>query len=126
VIDIYVPVVEESDRTMNTQLEAPAIVHGDRVRLIQILANIIKNALQHTPEGTDLRLISRPEELSLADSGPRISTDQRDFIAQPRKRTQSVYSGGLCQKSRHYKSVRLLSEPCQHDAPYSLHRVKHH
>jgi signal transduction histidine kinase len=83
VIDIYGPVVEDSNRTLTAQFEPPAIVHGDRVLLIQMLANLIENALRHTPEGTDLRLIARPGELGLADNGPGIPADQREKVTQP-------------------------------------------
>jgi signal transduction histidine kinase len=83
VIETYDAVVEDSHRTLTAQLEGPAIVQGDRVLLIQMLANMIENALRHTPRGTALRLVARPGELGLADTGPGIPAQELEKVTQP-------------------------------------------
>lgn len=83
VIDIYGAVVEDSNRVLSAELDGPAVVQGDRVLLIQMLANMIENALRHTPEGTQLRLVAQAGELGLADSGPGIPEDERAKVTQP-------------------------------------------
>lgn len=83
VIDIYGAVIEDSNRVLTAELNGPAVVQGDRVLLIQMLANMIENALRHTPQGTQLRLIAQPGELGLADSGPGIPENERSKVTQP-------------------------------------------
>ena len=58
-IDIYEPVVEDSGRDLTLRLVTPAIVSGDQVLLVQMLANLIENAIRHTPQGTALTLIAQ-------------------------------------------------------------------
>jgi len=83
VTEIYGAVVEDSGRTLSAELQGPAMVQGDRVLLIQMLANMIENALRHTPKGTDLRLIACAGELGLADNGPGIPTGELNKVTQP-------------------------------------------
>ncbi|WP_411353134.1 sensor histidine kinase (plasmid) [Leisingera aquaemixtae] len=75
--EIYEPAAEEQNRTLSLSLpEAPVSVTGDRALLGQLLANLIENALRHTPEGTGISLSLRCDGaaavLSVRDHGPGI------------------------------------------------------
>lgn len=83
VADIYDVVVEDGGRSLVLDLDRPARVQGDRVLLIQMLANLIENAMRHTPEGTELRLVAQGKTLGLADTGPGIPAEEYDRITQP-------------------------------------------
>lgn len=83
IYDIYDAVVDESGRTLVLDISDAAIVQGDRVLLIQMLANLIENAIRHTPEGTQIRLIAKGTELGLADTGPGIPENEYERITQP-------------------------------------------
>jgi two-component system OmpR family sensor kinase len=79
--------------------DPPPIVIGDEARLRQVLANLIGNALQHTPAGTPVtvRVTTAPAapggraavHLAVADAGPGLSEDdaarvfERFFRADP-------------------------------------------
>jgi two-component system OmpR family sensor kinase len=60
------------------------VVIGDRVRLEQLLANLVDNALRATPAGASVRiaLVRDGEQvrLSVADDGPGIAADERPLI----------------------------------------------
>ena len=66
VADVYEPVVEEAgDRLVSTVAIAErAPVTGDRELLTQLFANLIENAIRHSPKGTRI-------DISLADGGER-------------------------------------------------------
>lgn len=81
--DIYEAVVEETGRSLRVETDHPSVVQGDRVLLTQMLANLIENAMRHTPEGTEMRLIARGSVLGLADNGPGIPADEYDRVLQP-------------------------------------------
>ena len=83
VADIYDAVIEDSGRRLVVEVSNPAIIQGDRVLLVQMLANLIENAMRHTPEGTKIALIVDGTILGLSDTGPGIPQDEYDRITQP-------------------------------------------
>ena len=83
VAEIYAAVVEDGGRRLEIEARGPASVSGDRVLLIQMLANLIENGMRHTPEGTTLTLVAGARELGLADTGPGIPAAERDSVTRP-------------------------------------------
>ena len=83
VAEIYTAVVEDGGRSLVVDAYGPAIVNGDRVLLIQMLANLIENGIRHTPEGTVLTLIACARELGLADTGPGIPPGEYGNVTRP-------------------------------------------
>lgn len=81
--DIYAAVVEDSGRQLSVEISHPFTIQGDRILLVQQLANLIENAVRHTPKGTDIILIADGLTLGLADTGPGIPADEYDKITQP-------------------------------------------
>ena len=59
-------------------------VHGDRGLLGQVLANLIENALRHTPAGTRVEVsLARKDGgavLRVADDGPGVPEPERDLV----------------------------------------------
>ena len=83
VAEIYTAVVEDSGRRLAIDAHGPACVNGDRVLLIQMLANLIENGIRHTPEGTELTLIAGARGLGLADTGPGMPPEEYDNVTRP-------------------------------------------
>jgi signal transduction histidine kinase len=78
--------VEASGRRLEVALE-PAEVEGDPDLIGQALANLIENALRHTPPGSTIRVAigaggDSAVLLSVADDGPGIPEDQREAVLQ--------------------------------------------
>jgi signal transduction histidine kinase len=75
-LDVYIPVAADNGQSLEAHIAPDVRVLGDRELLTQMLANLIENALQHTPEGTRvelcLRVTDRDPVLILADDGPGI------------------------------------------------------
>jgi two-component system OmpR family sensor kinase len=67
------------DRPIDSHVEAPAVVTGDAHQLRQVLANLIRNALVHTPPGTPIDVTVGPAggdvRLEVRDHGPGLPTD---------------------------------------------------
>ena len=84
--EIYAAVVEDGGRSLDVDAHRPAIAMGDRVLLIQMLANLIENGIRHTPEGTELTLIAGERELGLADTGPGIPPGEYGNATRPMHR----------------------------------------
>lgn len=71
--------------------EVPTIVKGDDVRLRQIIANLLNNAIKFTPKGTVTLKITKDAEdenfvtlrFLVQDSGIGIAADRQDHIFKP-------------------------------------------
>jgi signal transduction histidine kinase len=86
VADIYEPVAEEAGNCLFTTVAIAerAQVTGDRELLTQLFANLIENAIRHSPKGTriDVALHTRGERhvAIVADNGPGIPVDERENV----------------------------------------------
>jgi signal transduction histidine kinase len=96
VADAYRPDVEASGRLLEVSQNVSASIRGDADLLAQALANLIENAIRHTPEGTHITLATRSDGLSLhltvADNGPGIPQDRHADVLQAYRRLDNSRS----------------------------------
>ena len=125
VAEAYAPAVEESGRTLRTDIAEGVQVGGDRGLLSQLFVNLVENALHHTPPGTTiaLRLSGQPAGVvaEVADTGPGIPADERvkvfrRFYRLERSRTAPGSGLGLSTVAAivelHHAAIELLdNEP---------------
>ena len=88
-------------REITLSATAPAVVSGDDTRLRQVLGNLVRNALVHTPSRTPIEIGVTTEDgvarLSVADHGPGLRAEERERIFEPFYRadpSRSRDSGG--------------------------------
>jgi signal transduction histidine kinase len=87
VIEAYGSVAEEYGHSLAAEI-APGIAwHGDRQLLTQMVANLVENAIRHTPAGTAVRVALKqtPDGMivaTVADTGPGIPAELRDKVFQ--------------------------------------------
>ena len=65
----------QSDISLQVQAASPVVVRGDPVRLRQVVANLLSNAMTHTPAGGHIRVgVEHPRapRLTVHDDGPGI------------------------------------------------------
>jgi len=77
---------------------ASLVVWADRDRLIQIIMNLVQNAVKFTPDGGSIKVTVRQENQALAgisvlDTGPGISPEFLDQIFDPFFRAKQARSG---------------------------------
>jgi two-component system, NtrC family, sensor histidine kinase KinB len=69
---------------LTAKIEATPEVIGDPIKLSWVVSNLIGNALRYTPEGGTIEVVAHPGErsarLEVADSGPGIAPELRDYI----------------------------------------------
>ena len=84
VCETFAPSVEEAGMMLQTRIQPDLAIRGDRELLVQSLANLLENAIAHTPAGTmvtvSLKRLSDGVELYVADNGPGVPEAQRDHI----------------------------------------------
>ncbi|WP_181259183.1 ATP-binding protein [Pseudoduganella armeniaca] len=97
------PLVEQRRHVLAYTAPAqPIMVHGDFVRLVQVLANVINNAAKYTPPGGRLAVVLREQAdrvvIAVSDNGngiaPELLPDVFDSFIQGR-RTLGRAQGGL-------------------------------
>ena len=92
VMDIYVEVAEDAGMTlklaapMAEQTDQPVMIQGDKELLVQMLANLIENAIRYCAEGTTITMacseIAGKIQLSVADNGLGIPAEERERVFQ--------------------------------------------
>jgi two-component system, OmpR family, sensor kinase len=85
VIEVYAPIADRDGVELAPlDRSGDAVVSGDRVRLQQIVGNLLENALRHSPAGSTvtLELSASPQTVRLAvsDQGPGIPAELRERV----------------------------------------------
>jgi two-component system, OmpR family, sensor kinase len=74
----------EPERVVTARVDAPVQVIGDEMRLRQVLGNLVRNALVHTPSGTPIEVVLGADGagavIQVVDHGPGIATDHAHRI----------------------------------------------
>src|SRR5262249_57107759 len=75
IVETYAAVAEDHRHDLTSRIAEGVTVQGDRQLLTQMIANIVENALRHTPDGThieiELTAASAPV-WTIPDNGPGI------------------------------------------------------
>jgi signal transduction histidine kinase len=102
VIEIYQPMAEEKEQLFAAEICAGLTVWGDRELLTQMIANIVENAMKHSPTGASITVATSGSPSSIAvavsDSGPGIPAGERLNVFQRfyrLERSRSTPGSGL-------------------------------
>ncbi|HQU42657.1 MAG TPA: ATP-binding protein, partial [Pirellulales bacterium] len=83
-IDLYQPVADDQDVTLDWCAPSPVAVRGDRGRLHQLVTNLLDNALKFTDRGGRVTVRLEAERaaarLTVADTGVGIASDRLPYI----------------------------------------------
>ncbi|WP_082029432.1 HAMP domain-containing sensor histidine kinase [Tateyamaria sp. ANG-S1] len=91
--DTYAPVVETAGQHLKIDAEDPASVHGDSDLLMQLVANLVQNALRYGALGQTITLRCHKTLLSVYDEGPGIPFEERERVLQPLYQRQTHRQG---------------------------------
>jgi len=76
VVEVYQPMADEKDQSLSAAIAPGLTIFGDRELLAQMLANLLENALRHSPQGAIVRLAGSASDgdiaVTLSDTGPGI------------------------------------------------------
>jgi signal transduction histidine kinase len=85
VADAYRPDAEEADHHISTGIMPDICIHGDQELLTQAVANLVENALRHTPGGIRIGVrlyrIGPGARIVVEDDGPGVSAEDLPRLA---------------------------------------------
>ena len=55
---------------------SPAPAHGDADRVLQVVSNLVENALRYTPAGGHVRVLAEPSVIVVEDTGPGLRPEE--------------------------------------------------
>ena len=84
IAEVYEPMADEKGQSFSAQIAGSLTVWGDRELLGQMLANIIENAMKHSPPGGRIGLVtcasSTEIKVAVTDDGPGIPVFERSNV----------------------------------------------
>ncbi len=100
--EIYRPAAEDRGFILMTAITPDLFIMGDKFLLSQVFANLIENAMTHTPSGATItvRLVSEPDGIvaGVSDNGPGIPVEERERVLRRfyrREQSRSTPGNGL-------------------------------
>jgi signal transduction histidine kinase len=98
VVEAFAPSAEDQEKVLTLAVSSRPRISGDRELLTQLLANLVENAIRHTPPGTRIEVGLTPgpsgPRLTVGDTGPGVPAEQRHRIFDRFHRVNPS-SGGL-------------------------------
>lgn len=84
--EVYEPAAEESGHLLVASVpDEPVLINGDKTLFGQVLANLVENALRHTPSGSEISVRVAVTDAGIprvivADNGPGIPEAERENV----------------------------------------------
>lgn len=82
--EAFLPTAEDAGQTLVTDCPLPVVIHGDRELLVQMVVNLIENALRHAGQGANVvvRAVRDGADavVRVSDDGPGIPPEERDRV----------------------------------------------
>ena len=96
VVEAFQPAADEGGRTLAARLDTPMPMLGDKELLTQMIANLLDNALRHTPQGVRIIVAGdrspRGLRLTVEDNGPGVDSRDLPMIFQRFYRAEAARS----------------------------------
>jgi len=131
VVELYEPLAEERKVGLALLPSMPAVIEGNRSLIAQALANLVDNAIKYTPSEGKVRIraavATDSVDLSVADSGPGIPSEDRPRVTERFVRLEASRSSpgtglglSLVAAVAHFHKAELVLED---NAPTGLKAV---
>lgn len=90
VADTFGPVIEDAGQRLHVETKDAIVISGDYDMLIQLLGNLIQNALRHGADRQTITIRAHGPRLIVSDEGPGIPFEERANVLQPLHQGEST------------------------------------
>ncbi|MFS4583070.1 sensor histidine kinase [Phaeobacter sp. C3_T13_0] len=124
--EIYEAVAQDAGQTLSYRIATPVTVNADRSLIMQLLANLIENAIRHAGQGASIVIELSENTLRVTDDGPGIPEAERARVLDPLYRlNRSRNTAGAGLGLAMVKAIAELHEAeLVLDHSYSKHGLK--
>ncbi|MFV1491977.1 HAMP domain-containing sensor histidine kinase [Phaeobacter sp. JH18-32] len=81
--EIYEAVAQDAGQELSCRVSDAVTINADRSLIMQLLANLIENAIRHAGEGASIAIDLSGRRLSVTDTGPGIPEAERSRVLDP-------------------------------------------
>ncbi len=81
--EVYEAVAQDGGQSLRLAVRNPAQIHGDPQLILQVLANLIENAIRHAGDGAKITMEVEGTTLRVCDDGPGVPLEERERILDP-------------------------------------------
>ena len=89
----FAPAAEDRGQTLTTRIAPGLLIAADRELVVQMVVNLLENAMRHTQAGAVVTIAAQQSEagvaVSVLDSGPGIPRSERENVLRPFYRLES-------------------------------------
>ncbi len=93
IAETFGPVIEDAGQRLNVALNAPGEIYGDPELLLQMIANLLQNAIRYGSPGQEIVLSVDVATVRITDQGPGIPKAERDKVLQPLYQLENTRQG---------------------------------
>ena len=93
VAETFGAVVEDTGQELRVEVEDAAQIRGDHDMLVQLLANLIQNALRHGADQQTITLSVHGQHLCVSDQGPGVPLNEREQVLRTLYRGEATRQG---------------------------------
>ena len=126
IVEQFKSVADNKGITLIHDIQPALLLDGDEDRLIQVMVNLIDNAIKYTPDDGQVciyaKLIEQQIEVIIEDTGTGIPSEEQAYIFDrfyrtdaSRNRAQGGFGLGLAIAKRiidlHHGTIQIISEP---------------
>jgi len=84
VVEAFSAAAEDEGKLIDSNIDSGVMLHGDRELLMQMVANVVENAVRHSPPGTHIQASVDQKggvaRLAVTDDGPGIRAEERERV----------------------------------------------
>ncbi|MEM7290677.1 MAG: HAMP domain-containing sensor histidine kinase, partial [Pseudomonadota bacterium] len=116
IADTYGPVVSDAGQKLLVTIDDANEISGDPKLLMQLVANLVQNAMRYGEKGQEINLVVHASKLSITDKGPGIPPQDRAKVLQ------ALYQGETTRNGNGYGlGLAMVKAICDlHKAQLSL------
>lgn len=126
VLDDLQDLAEKRCMKIDNQMKSSIVIKADQNQMIRVMANIMKNAVVHSPEGEQIQIYSQETnewiEIAIANTGVTIPEEDLPYLFQPFYRVDKSHSHHTGGSGLGLYTISAILDSCQFE--YGIHNIQ--